>query len=118
MIGLRSEMDAERGQAVIDCMCLDDDVLHALGAALQLSSAVMTKPPTRLLELLKRGPGNHLKKHQYKYQCMLDAELALIKRLKELQLRAVALLGTALLSCMVGLANFFSQWVYDDVYGN
>ena len=45
------------------------------------------------------------------------ARQAQIRRLKELQLRVVALIGTALLSLLVGLANFVSRLLYDDMYG-
>ena len=47
-----------------------------------------------------------------------DTELSLIKRLKELQLRAVALVGTAFLSVMVGVANFMSRVAYDNIYAD
>ena len=47
-----------------------------------------------------------------------DTELSLIKRLKELQLRAVALVGTAFLSVMVGVANFMSRVAYDGIYAD
>ena len=45
------------------------------------------------------------------------ARQAQIRRLKELQLRVVALIGTTLLSLLVGLANFVSRLLYDDMYG-
>ena len=116
VLNLRSEMDSERGQAILDCMCLDEDVLIGLGAAEQLSHAVLEKPPTELLKLLKQGPGKHLKKHEYEYRRKIDGELSQIRRIMELQLRAVALIGTALLSLLVGVANFISRLLYDDMY--
>ena len=39
-----------------------------------------------------------------------------IRRIMELQLRVVALIGTALLSLLVGVANFISRLLYDDMY--
>ena len=55
VLNLRSEMDSERGQAILDCMCLDEDVLIGLGAAEQLSHAVFEKPPNCLQILATRS---------------------------------------------------------------
>ena len=44
LLQLRSEMGAECGQAVLDCICMDGDVLKALGAAQQLQGTVGTAP--------------------------------------------------------------------------
>ena len=67
VIKLRSEMEAERGQAVIDCILMDERVVQGLGIAQQLLS-ITGKPPARLLQQLKAGPGSHLKTHAY--QCV------------------------------------------------
>ena len=48
----------------------------------------------------------------------IDSELVLIKRLKELQLKGVALVGTVLLAFLVGIFNFISQIAYDNVSGD
>ena len=55
--------------------------------------------------------------HAYEYRRKFDSELALIRRLKELQLRAVALLGTFLFSVLVGICNFLSQIAYTAYLG-
>jgi hypothetical protein len=81
---MRSEMTAECGQAVLDCICMDDDVLKALGAARQLQNIVGT-PPDELVKLLKQGPAQHLQQHAYEYRRKFDVELASIRRLKDLQ---------------------------------
>ena len=85
---LRSEMGAERGQAVLDCICMDGDVLKALGAAQQLQGTVGTAPD-ELDKLLKQGPVTHLTQHAYEYRRKFDVELASIKRIKELQVAAL-----------------------------
>ena len=41
---MRSEMTAECGQAVLECICMDDDVLKGLGAARQLQNIVGDAP--------------------------------------------------------------------------
>ena len=87
MLQLRSEMGAERGQAVLDCICMDGDVLKALGAAQQLQGTVGTAPD-ELVKLLKQGPVTHLTQHAYEYRRKFDVELASIKRIKELQVTA------------------------------
>ena len=84
---MRSEMTAECGQAVLECICMDDDVLKALGAARQLQNIVGT-PPDELVKLLKQGPAQHLQQHAYEYRRKFDVELASIRRLKELQVIA------------------------------
>jgi hypothetical protein len=62
LLSLRSEMESQRGQAVLDCICMDDKVLKGLGAVQQLSTAITLKePPPFVLTLLKAGPGAHVK---------------------------------------------------------
>ena len=70
VLSLRAEMDSEAGQAVLDCMCLDEEVLQGLGAAKQIADAIFTvgRPPERMLALLKKGPEAHLKQHEYEYR--------------------------------------------------
>ena len=48
-------MDAlpRRGQAVLDCICMDEDVLSALGLALQLQH-IEGPPPAELMRQLKQ----------------------------------------------------------------
>ena len=69
VISLRTEMDSEAGQAVLDCICLDEDVLRGLGAAKQMADAIFTdgRPPERMLALLK-VTGAHLQQHEYEYR--------------------------------------------------
>ena len=45
-----------------------------------------------------------------------DNELNMIKRLKELQLRAIALVGTVFVSLLVGVCNVVTQLVYDKFF--
>jgi hypothetical protein len=87
MLQLRSEMGAERGQAVLDCICMDEAVLKGIGAAQQLKDTVGTVPD-ELIKLLKQGPAQHLLEHAYEYRRKFDVELASIKRIKELQVTA------------------------------
>jgi hypothetical protein len=54
----------EVGQAVIDCICMDEAVLRALGAAKQLQNLTCKAPPGLVL-FLKAGPGAHLRNHAY-----------------------------------------------------
>jgi hypothetical protein len=80
-------MTAECGQAVLDCICMDDDVLKGIGAARQLQN-IVGDAPDELVKLLKQGPAQHLQQHAYEYRCKFDVELASIRRLKELQVTA------------------------------
>ena len=68
--------------------------------------------PTTLLSLLSQGPGEHIRRSAFRYQRMLDGELVRIRRIKELQWRAVTLTGSAIVAAMIGVANFVSRLVY------
>ena len=74
-------MTVERGQAVLDCISMDEDALKAIGAAQQLGGIVGTAPD-EIVKMLKIGPGKHLLHHAYEYRRKFDVELALIRRLK------------------------------------
>jgi hypothetical protein len=52
---MRSKMAAECGQAVLDCICMDEEVLKGLGAAQQLQNTVATAPD-ELVKVLKQVP--------------------------------------------------------------
>ena len=54
----------------------------------------------------------------YTYRRKLDTELARIQRLKELQARMVALVGTALLSLLIGVMNYLARVIYDARHGS
>jgi hypothetical protein len=120
---------------------MDEEVLKGIGAAQQLQKIIGT-PPEELVELLKRGPAQHLQNHAYQYRRKFDVELASIRRLKELQvclcrascyrvlmsmrllpeclqsqLRVVALVGTVLVAALVGVANYVSRVIYESVHG-
>ncbi len=47
---------------------------------------------------------------------MINKEAARIARIKQLQARAVGLVGSAIIAGFVGLANFVSNVIYDAVY--
>ena len=72
---------------------MDETVLEGIGAAQQLQNNVGTVPD-EVVKLLKQGPAAHLQHHAFVYRRQFDKELAAIRRIKELQLRGVALVGT------------------------
>ena len=112
LLKLRSQILVERGQAVLDCIVADEKVLRALAASTQLYKTI-GKPPDALLRLINEGPGAHIRTHAYKYRSQIDKELATIRRLKELQARFIALLGSAILAGLVGVSNFGSRAAYN-----
>ena len=65
-----------------------------------------------MVMVLRKGPALHLKNHAYEYRRTLDAELARIKGLKELQVRAVALGGSAMVAGLIGVANLLARVLY------
>ena len=100
---------------MLDCIVSDEKVLKGLGAAAQLYKSV-GKPPDELLMLINEGPGAHIRTHAYRYRSQIDRELVVIRRLKELQLRGVGLLGSAVIASFVGVANFVSRLTYAAAY--
>ena len=80
---MRSVITAECGQAVLECICMDEEVLKGIGAAQQLENTVGTAPD-EVVKMLKQGPSKHLQQHSYEYRRKFDAELISIRRLKEL----------------------------------
>ena len=92
-------------------------VFAGLGAAHLLKDAVIKsgpgQVPNELLHQLKQGPGKHIKNHAYTYRHKLDAELTRIGRIRELQRRAVALTGTAIVAAFVSIGNVLGRFYYD-----
>ena len=115
LLKLRSQLLVERGQAVLDCIVADEKVLRALAASTQLYKTIGT-PPDELLRLINEGPGAHIRTNMYKYRSQIDRELATIRRLKELQARFIALLGSAILAGLVGVSNLGSRVAYNALY--
>ena len=99
---------------MLDCIFADKEIRNALGAAQQLKEIASARdPPAGLLKLLKQGPGAHLKAHYYEYVKAIKTEIAHVQRIQDLQQRVVALLGTAIISISVGIANFLSTIIYN-----
>ena len=112
LLKLRSQLEVERGQAVLECIVSDQQLLDALGAATQLSGSVGVVPRD-LLTILNQGPGAHIRTNGYRYHRALDRELQRVRRVKEIQWRIVTLSGSAVVAAMVGASNFFSRIYYD-----
>ena len=51
----------------------------------------------------------------YRYKKRLDKEAVIIRRVKELQARAIASLGTLLVAAAVSVGNYFGNATYDGV---
>merc|ERR1711959_633820 len=71
------------------------------------------KWPNELLLQLKHGLVKHIKNHAYTYRHKVDAELTKIGRIRELQRRAVALTGTAIIAAFVSIGNVLGRFYYD-----
>ena len=94
------------GRADPDGACGSSDPSHA---------AVRTCSRLQLC-LINEGPGAHIRTNMYKYRSQIDRELATIRRLKELQARFIALLGSAILAGLVGVSNLGSRVAYNALY--
>ena len=115
MLELRGQLRVECGQSVLECMATDEKVLEALGAAKALMHIEGDTPPAALVAIIAQGPGAHIRKHGYRYTRRIDKELVLIRRIKELQMRAVAGVGTLLVATSVAVGNYFGRVMYDGV---
>ena len=112
VLQLRRQLRVQCAQAVLDCMCSDNKVLEALGAAQALMD-INGDPPAALVTMIAQGPGAHIRKHAYRYTKRIAKELVLIQRVKQVQSRAVAALGTLLVAMTVSVGNYFSRLTYD-----
>ena len=115
VLELRGQLRVQCGQAVLQCMAADDKVLEALGAAKAMMHIEGDTPPAALVAIIAQGPGAHIRKHGYRYTRRLDKELVLIRRVKELQMRTIAGVGTLLVATSVAVGNYFSRIMYDGV---
>ena len=114
VLELRGKLRVQCGQSVLECMCGDEKILEALGAAKVLMNTE-GEAPAMLVTSIAQGPGAHIRKHGYDYTKRLNKEIVLIRRVKELQMRAVAGLGTLLVATGVAVGNYFSRVMYDGV---
>merc|ERR1712086_1187940 len=96
VLELRGQLRVECGQAVLECMATEEKVLEALGAAKALMHIEGDTPPAALVAIIAQGPGAHIRKHGCRYMRRIDKELALIRRVKELQKRALTSTGALL----------------------
>ena len=100
---------------MLECVVSDKEVLRALGAAETLRNIKGTVP-SDLLSLLNQGPGNHIRKHAYRYRKLIDRELIYIRRAKDMQWRGITLVGTGIAAGMIGLSNLVFQLAYDRIF--
>ena len=116
VLDLRGQLRVECGQSVLECMVSDEKVLEALGAAKALiKMRIEGDAPAALVTIIAQGPGAHIRKHGYRYMRRIDKELVLIRRIKELQMRAIAGVGTLLVATSVAVGNYVASVMYDAV---
>jgi hypothetical protein len=114
LISLRKTWTTEVGHVVINSIISDPSVLFGLGVAQNLSKIrETTTPPAALLLVLKNGPNAHLKANAYTYRRQIDTELVRVGRVRELQRSGAALTISALISVLIGISTFISQYAYD-----
>ena len=114
-LALRSKLEAECAQQVFDAIATDESALTGLAAAHLLKDAVIKigQVPSEVLLQLKQGPAKHIKNHAYAYRRKVDAELTKIGRIRDMQQRAVALTGTAIIAASVSTGNVLGRLYYD-----
>ncbi|EOD10671.1 hypothetical protein EMIHUDRAFT_465208 [Emiliania huxleyi CCMP1516] len=103
ILELRRKIGVERGIAVIDCIAGDQKVLDALGAAKALFDIEGDAPPDARLS---KAAGGHIRANGYSYRKKINLELARIRRVRDLQMRGVALVGTAIAAALISTFNY------------
>ena len=118
VLDLRAKLDSACAQQILGAIICDEKVLSGLCAAHVLRNARITgKPPPTLLQQLKQGPGKHIKSHAYEYRKKLDTEVVRIARIQTLQQRGIALVGSTIVSIMIGISQYVSNTLFA-AYGN
>ena len=119
-LALRSQLESECAQQIFDAIATDESVLTGLGFAHALRDTVIKQGqvPNELLLQLKQGPGRHIKNKAYAYRRKIDAEITKIGRIRDLQQRAVALTGTAIVAAFVSTGNVLGRVYYDVLQSN
>ncbi|EOD24394.1 hypothetical protein EMIHUDRAFT_469324 [Emiliania huxleyi CCMP1516] len=82
VLELRRKIGVERGIAVIDCIAGDQKAR------------------------LSKAAGGHIRANGYSYRKKINLELARIRRVRDLQMRGVALVGTAIAAALISTFNY------------
>jgi len=101
---LISQLNEERGVAVLQCIKADDKVLYALGAGMDLMK-IEGDLPAAVLILLNEGPGNHIREHAYPYDKQLKKQISVIKSIKAYQAFLMWGAGSLMTSVFIYIAN-------------
>ena len=111
-LDLLKSIEVERGIAVLQFIASDTKLLRVLGMAEALSGA-KDLDPNELVARLNTDAGAHIRTHAYKYDKLISQELLRIRRVKEMQWKALTLTGSGFVAIMVGAANLLSRLYYD-----
>ena len=64
-------------------------------------SETVGEVPNDIVTLLGKGPSAHIRNEAYKYHKKIDAEVARVRRIREIQVRFVAFIGTAFAAALL-----------------
>mmetsp|Transcript_39213 Transcript_39213/g.124932 ORF Transcript_39213/g.124932 Transcript_39213/m.124932 type:complete len:377 (+) Transcript_39213:474-1604(+) len=114
---LLGKVQAGRAQVVLEAIFAEESVRDALGMG-QALSGIKGSPPEELIIRLKSNLAGHIKANYYTYRRAIEAEIALIERIKEYKQRAFAIAGSMLLALLIAVGNFcgfiFSRYLMGD----
>ena len=105
-------MQCPRAQLTLEAIFADEAVLYALAAG-QAMLHTDGQLPLSVLRLLKRNLVGHMQSNYYTYRRSIEYEMTTIRRLKDVQMRAVTFTGAAITAGLVGVANYVSRAVYE-----
>ncbi len=117
LLEMLPKYSSERSVRILEGMFLDT----AVNQTLALAKAFMTidnesfrnSRNNPFLRKLKRKLGNHIKFYYHRYENLVKVEIAYINKIREYKQRVVGLIGSLVLALMIGVANFFSNLLYN-----
>jgi len=112
LIGLISKISPERGIAVLECIVSDDELLKAVGEGRALETGIVGAPAS-LVSKINEKAGKKIRASAYGLLRALDKELVIIRRTKDHQERAVALLGAGIASAFISVGGLLARVYYD-----
>lgn len=106
-------VQCERAQLILEAIFSDQEVVGALSAGKPMMDTV-GQPPSSLRQTLNDGLYGHLRSNYYTYAEAIRHEITAIRRVQDLQGRALVLAGIGFAAALVGVSNFLSTLAYHE----
>ena len=117
LMKLRSQIQSERGQAIINLMVQDIKLCEGLGAATQLFK-ISGMVPNEIIVHLNDGPAQHIQLHAFRYRKMIDKELFGIKRVREVRATVAGMFSGFFVAMLIGFFNACFAQLASQIFGS